>query len=163
LYALNPGSTVRCFAAWSLWFAGRPAEALVRIREAVTLARESSEPHSLAHALSFAAMLHQVRTEPDMARQYAEATMSLSSEDGAGMNQGIRLCARARALTLLRGGISHLPQIREGPSAWESTGARLMGPHCLGLLAVALRSALQREEGLRVLEEALATAEATGE
>jgi len=163
LYALNPGSTVRCFAAWALWFAGRPVQALVRIREAVTLARESSEPHSLAHALSFAAMLHQVRREPDMARQYAEATISVSREHGLVLYHAMAMIARGWALTLMSGSDAHLPQIREGLAAWESTGARLMRPQCLGLLADALRATSQPEEGLRVLDEALATAEATGE
>ena len=49
--ALNAGVAVRCFAGWCLWFMGHPDRALVRIREAVALARRLSEPHGLAHAL----------------------------------------------------------------------------------------------------------------
>src|SRR6185369_4044813 len=44
LYALNPGVAMPCFAAWALWCIGRPDQALARIEEALTLARE----HGLA-------------------------------------------------------------------------------------------------------------------
>ena len=52
VYAQNPGVAMRCFAAWALWFLGQPDQALNRMQEALTLARELSEPHGLAYALS---------------------------------------------------------------------------------------------------------------
>ena len=42
-YTQNPGVGMRCFAAWALWFLGQPDQALNRVQEALTLARELSD------------------------------------------------------------------------------------------------------------------------
>src|SRR5262249_55472138 len=49
LYTQNPGAAIRCFAAWALWFLGQPDQAMDRMQEALTMARELNEPHGLAH------------------------------------------------------------------------------------------------------------------
>ena len=93
LYVQNPGVAMRCFAAWSLWFLGQPDQALERIQEALNLARELSEPHGLAQALFFAAVLHQLRREERKAQEDAEAAIAVS------VNMGwrcIRRCQRLR-------------------------------------------------------------------
>src|SRR2546426_4302395 len=82
IYAQNPGVAMRCFAAWAQWFLGQPDQALDRIHEALTLARELSEPHGLAHALFFAAILHQLRREQPIAQEHAEAAIAVCSEHG---------------------------------------------------------------------------------
>ena len=73
---------MRCHAAWTLWFLGQPDQALSRIKEALTQARELTEPHGLAHALFFAATLYQLRREEPMAQEHAEAVISFSLEHG---------------------------------------------------------------------------------
>src|SRR5262249_12079077 len=57
-YSQNSGVATQCHAAWALWFLGQPDQALDRVEKALTLARELSEPHGLAHALFFASILH---------------------------------------------------------------------------------------------------------
>src|SRR5262249_23209614 len=52
-------------------FLGRPDQALDRMEEALTLARDLSEPHGLARALFFAAILHQLRREALLAGLWA--------------------------------------------------------------------------------------------
>ncbi len=84
LYTQNPGVAMRCFAAWALWFLGQPDQALDRMQEALTLARELSEPHGMAHALFFAAILHQLRREARMAQEYAEAAIRRFQRTWAG-------------------------------------------------------------------------------
>src|SRR6185369_14012375 len=42
-YSQNPGVAMRCVAAWVLWFLGQTDQALERMQEALTLARELSE------------------------------------------------------------------------------------------------------------------------
>ena len=56
------------FSSWVHWILGSPDLALRRAREAIDLARGLEQPTSLAHALQFAAMLHQLRGEPEAAR-----------------------------------------------------------------------------------------------
>ena len=71
LFVTRRTRALRCsaHAAWALWFLGQPDQALDRIKKALALARELSEPHGLAHALSFAAILHQLRREERMAQE----------------------------------------------------------------------------------------------
>ena len=163
LYAQNPGVAMRCFAAWALWFLGQPDQALERIQEALTLARELSEPHGLAHALFFAAILHQFRREERMAQEHAEAAIAVSSEHGLVMYQAMATITRGWALIEQGRAEEAIEQMRQGLAAHQATGTELLRPHFLALLAEALGKAGQVEEGLRVLEEALAVAHRNGE
>jgi predicted ATPase len=138
---------MRCFAAWSLWFCGRPVESLVRMQEALTQARELSEPHSLAHALGFAAMLHQLRRERQVTLEYADAAIALSTEHGLVLYQAMGTILRGWALVGHSDNEDAIRQVRQGLAAWLTTGARLMRPHILGLLAEALLAASHPEEG----------------
>ncbi len=159
-YAMNPGVALRCFAAWSQWFLGRPDAAVECVGEAVTLARVLSEPPSLAHALLFAAMLHQLRREPARVREYAEAAIDLSREHDLGFY--LAMAKVAHGWTLV--GVNRqdaIVEMNDGIAGWSATGASLLRPHFLGMLAEAFPSG--DAQGLRALEEALALADATGE
>jgi len=56
-----------------------------------------------------------------------------------------------------------IEQMRQGIAACQVTGAQLMRPHFLSLLAEALEPSSRDDEGLRLLDDALAMTEATGE
>ena len=68
--------------ARALWALGYPDDAVRRLREALSLARELSHPFSLAFAVYFAAVVHQYRQEWQATRELAEALMALSVEQG---------------------------------------------------------------------------------
>ena len=160
--ALNPGVAVRCFAGWCLWFIGQPDRGLVRIQEAVALARDLSEPHGLAHALVFAAVFHQLRRERAMALRHADAAMAVAAEHGLVFYGAMAQIARGWAL-IGRGNDEHAAEeMRQGLAGWQRTGAQLMKPHFLALLAEA-SAPTNPQEGLRVLDEALALVQSTGE
>ena len=163
LYALNPGVVMRCFAAWALWFLGQPDQALVRMREALAVARELSEPHGLAHALFFAAILHQLRREERMAYEHAQAAIAVSIEHGLLMYQAMATIAQGWALTEQGLHEEGIEQMREGLAACKATGTELLHPHFLALLAGALGKARQPEQALRGLEEALMAAHRNGD
>ena len=161
--ALNPGVAVRCFAGWCLWFMGEPDRGLAQIQEAVALARQLSEPHGLAHALFFAGVLHQLRRDRPMAQQCADDVIVLAGEYGLVLYGAAARIIRGWAL-LGRGDDEHAAeQIREGLAAWQDTGAELMRPHFLALLAEAYAATNQHDQALCLLDEALMLAEATGE
>jgi predicted ATPase len=163
LYALNPGVAMPCFAAWALWVLGQPDQALDRIQEALALARELSEPLSLAHALLFAAILHQLRREERLAQEHTEAALAVSSEHGLVLYQAMATVMRGWALLKQGRPEAAIEQMRQGLAALQATGTELMRPHFLALLAEALGKARQPEEGLRASEEALAVAQRNGE
>jgi DNA-binding winged helix-turn-helix (wHTH) protein/predicted ATPase len=163
LYAQNPGVAMPCFAAWALWFLGQPDQALGRIGEALTLARELSEPHGLAHALCFAAILHQLRKEERMALEHAEAAIAVSREHGLVLYQAMATVTRAWALTKQGRQEEPIEQMREGIAAQQATGTEVVLPHFLALLGEALDKTGQVEEGLCVVERALAVVHRNGE
>jgi len=163
LYVQNPGVAMRCFAAWSLWFLGQPDQAVKRIHEAVDLARELSEPHGLAQALFFAAGLHQLRRETRKAQEDAEAAIAVSREHGLSLYQAMSTATRGWAMILQGRQEEGMEQMGEGLAAHRLTGAEVILPHFLGLLVEAFAKAGQVEEGLRVLDEALAVVHRNGE
>lgn len=155
LYALNPGIAMPCLAAWVLWFLGQPDQSLKRIQEGLTLARALSEPNGLAHALCFAAVLHQLRREERMAREHAEAAIAVSREQGLAMYPALATVIRGWSLFEQQQQDGAIEQMREGIEALQATGTEFVRPHFLGLLAEALGKARQHEEALRMLEDAL--------
>ena len=163
LYVQNPGVAMRCFAAWSLWFLGQPDQALERIHDAVDLARELFEPHGLAQALFFAAVLHQLRREERKAQEDAEAAIAVSREHGLSLYQAMSTATRGWALILQGQHEEGMKQMGEGLAAHRLTGAEVILPHFLALMVEAFAKAGQVEEGLRVLDEALAVIHRNGE
>lgn len=161
-YVQNPASVSRCFAAWTLYSLGLADQALRRIQEALILARESSDPHSLAHVFSFATVLHQLRREERLAQERAEAAIALSSEHGLVFYLAQATIARGWTLAEQGRPVEGIEQMRQGLTADEATGAKLLRPHLLALLAEALGKAGRPEEGLTVLAEALVVSRQSG-
>lgn len=163
-YSQNSEVAMRSHAAWVHWFLGQPDQALKQMQETLTLARELGEPHGLAHAFYFAAVVRQLRREHRLAQECAEAVIAISSEHGLALYQSFATIVRGWAL--IEQGLLHeegIGQMRQGLVAHSATGARLARPHFLALLAEALGRVRQAEEGLRVLEEALEVAHHHGE
>jgi DNA-binding winged helix-turn-helix (wHTH) protein/predicted ATPase len=163
LYAQTPGVAMRCFAAWTLWFLGRPDRALERMNEALILADELSEPNGLAPAFFFAAVLHQLRREPRKAQECAEAALSVSTEHGLVLYQAMSTIIRGWTL-IEQGRLEEaIEQMRHGLAAHRATGTEVICPHFMALLAEALGKTGQTEEALRVSQEALVMADRNGE
>jgi predicted ATPase len=160
--ALNPGVAMRCFASWSLWFIGRPDTAVVRMREAVELARSLSEPHGLAHALVFAGILHQLRREPTVTRQHADEAMALAAEHGLVLYRAMAEVLTGWAIASQEQAPDAVERMRQGLDRWESTGARLVRPQFLALLADSCPPDAT-DQRLGILDEALSLADTTGE
>ncbi len=162
-YWHDPGMACRSIAAWTLWFLGYPDQALQRSREALTLARELSHPFSLAAALSFAGLLHQLRREEQITQERAEAAMSLSmeAEFPVWVAVAATLCGWARAEE--GQGEEGIAQLRQGLAAWRAMGAETISTWYLVMLAEAYGRTGQAEEGLTAPAEALVTVDKNGE
>ncbi len=163
LYALNPGVAMPCFAAWALWFVGRPDQALDRMKEAVALARELREPQGLAHAYFFATVLYHLRRDHQMTQQYAEAVVDISREHGLVLYQAMATLMQGWILS--EHGREHegIDLMREGLAALDATGTALVRPHFLALLATALSRVEHNEEALQLLDEAITMVSNNGE
>ena len=163
LYGEDTGVTCRSYAAWTLWLLGYPAQAWLQMDEALGLAQQIAHPFSLSFALCSAAIFHQLRREEHVTQERAEATIVLATEQGfpfwtAG---GSILCGWALARHgQAREGIA---QLIEGLRAIHATGAEMLQPYILTLLAEVHGTLGEPEAGLTALAEALTRAETTGE
>jgi Predicted ATPase len=162
-YTQDPGVACRSFAAWALWFLGYPDQALRRSQEALTLAEELSYPFSRAFALAFAASLHQLGREGKAAQERTETLLALTHEQGFMFFSAAATIVRGWALAEQGQAEEGIAQIRQGLIAFRATGARMLVPNYLGLLAEACMRAGQTEEGLSILAEALTEVDKTGE
>jgi class 3 adenylate cyclase/predicted ATPase len=161
----HPGwdSGVRIFAAWTLWYLGYPDQGLARSQEALTWAQQSARPFSLGFALSFAAVFHQLRREGHTAQEYAEASLSIATDQGFPYWRGRGSVLRGWALAYQGQAQAGIEQIYQGMMAWRATGGELMRPYYLALLAEAHGIMGQPETGLTVLTEAFMLMDTTGE
>ncbi len=163
LYALNPGVAMPCFAAWTHWFMGQPDVAVELIQKALKLAHELSEPHSLTHALLFAAVLYQLRRDGVRAREHADAAIAASTKHGLAMYHAMATIMRGWTLIDERRGEEAVQEIETGLAALRATGTELVRPHFLALLAEALKELGRHNEALSALDQALELAQRTGE
>jgi predicted ATPase len=170
-YGMDPGVNCRAYAALTLWWLGYQDQALQRSHEALTLARELAHPLSLAIALFFAAWLHHFRREWLRTHERAEAAIALSAEQGFALFVAggtiFRGCALAEGNPEPGTGQRHveegMAQMQQGLAAWRATGAEVLRPYGLALLARASAKLGQPEAGLTLLAEALAVTNNTGE
>jgi len=170
-YGEDPGVVCRAYACVTLWWLGYPDQALQRSDEAQTLARELAHPYSLGFALFWAALLHQFRREWHLAQERAEALIALSAEQGfaqlvagATIFRGCALAERDPEPGTGQGQVEEgMAQMQQGLAALRATGAEVLRPYGLALLAKASAKLGQREAGLTLLAEALAVTNDTGE
>jgi class 3 adenylate cyclase/predicted ATPase len=163
LYAEDPGVVCRGFAAWGLWFLGYPDQALKKIHETLALAQELSHPFSLAVGLMNACIVYSLRQEWQAAQERAEALIVLATEQGFTLWLAWVTILRGWALAEQGRGEEGIAQMSQGIGAWRATGAELLRPHFLALLAEAYGKAGQAEEGLAALAEALEVVDKSGE
>src|SRR5262249_31047663 len=130
---------------------------------ALILAQELAHPLTLSWAPGVAARLYQLRREAEVAQKQTEACMALSAEHG--FAYWLTTATTLRGWTLAAQGrrAEGLAQLRQGLDACGAMGAALVRPYFFALLAEVYGNEGQSEEGLRMLSEALAAMEKTGE
>ncbi len=151
-FVQDPGVVCRSYTAFSMCLLGFSRQARSSVRQAVSLARRLAHPHSLAYALGCAALVsHMCRDERDT-RLFAEETLAVSREHGFAywLAMGTILVADSQPQAAGR-----IEQIRQGLDDWGSTGAEVMRPYYLAVLAEAYATAGRLADGLQAVEEAV--------
>jgi len=147
----------------SLAYLGYADQALRRRREMVTLAQGLAHPLSLAAALSWTARFHQLRREPQVVHELAEAVIALATTQGFPQWWALGIVLWGWALAEQGQAAEGVAEIRQGLAAWRATGAEVGRQWRLLLLAEAQGNMGQTVEGLATLAEALAVVECTGD
>jgi class 3 adenylate cyclase/predicted ATPase len=170
LYAFDPGAGCRRALGLALWLLGYPDQALQQSREAIRLEQARAHAYGLAGALAFGAVLHQHRREEEDVLERAEATIRISADLGfpywTVWGRILRAWVRSeRAQPPVDGRqrTESLAEIRETLAGYAASGAEVIVPYWLALLAEVARRTGQVEEGLSALTEAFVVVERTGE
>jgi predicted ATPase/class 3 adenylate cyclase len=149
--------------AWVLWLRGFPHQALQQSAQALALARDLSHPFSLAYALNFMTMFQQLRQDVSAAHEHAVANMTLSAAQGFPVFETLGRLMQGWARAAQGQVEEGLAQLLQGWAAYQATGAALFRSYFLSRLAEAYGYGQQPEAGLRVLAEALAAEQTSGE
>ncbi|MEH2513886.1 class 3 adenylate cyclase/predicted ATPase [Nitrobacteraceae bacterium AZCC 1564] len=163
VYGLNMSVFCRAYISHCDWHLGYPIRSLEIAEEGLALARDISHPFSIAQALNYLAMLHQFRRRPEAALKSAAEAHDICTEYRFDYYGAWSSLVRAWA-------IAESGQLDEGLAAFDAaledfrrTNAGLRISHHLGLLAELHRKAGEVVAGLRLVDEALAIADANSE
>jgi tetratricopeptide (TPR) repeat protein len=152
----NPGVACHYWASLSLWFLGRPADSLARMRASLALAESLDRSYLRIAPELYAARLHHHRREPDEVIRHATVASALARQHGYGFHEAMSQILLAWADAM--GGKPHraIERVRAGLAVHDTAGVALDRPYCLGILAEVLclsgRDEAAREaitEGLR--------------
>ena len=160
-YGLDLGVLARSYLAWELWQLGYPDQAMHHSQAALTLAQGVSHPQTLVYSLVWRAILHQHRREAPAAYEQAEAATTLATEQGFAYWLARGTVLHGWALAMQGQAEQGIAEMRQGLTADLATGAQVMQPYYLGLLAEAYGEGGHSEEGLPLLAEALAVMDTT--
>jgi len=161
-YGQDIGVSAFVQLSFALWHRGYPDQSARAADRALALSRQLGHAHTLAYAFSHAGVAAVFAR--DVATVYARSNdcVAVASEHGFA-----QWAARGRILQgwadAQKGeATTGIGRIRDGMAASAATGTRSNTPFYLALLAEALAFAGKIEEGLAALDDALATAAASG-
>jgi len=156
---VDTGITCLSHAIWTLWQLGYSEQALQRANEAIALGQRLSDPRSLVHAGLFVGVLRQYRREVSAARENAEMMIAISAEHGLTDYSAFAtsLCGWAMAEQGRRQ--EGIAQIQEGLAMSRATGAEILRPYFLSLLAEAYIETGRLDDGMSALTGALEAAD----
>jgi DNA-binding winged helix-turn-helix (wHTH) protein/predicted ATPase len=152
----DAGVCCRLFLARSLALGGKASQAVSACDQALSLAQEIGHPLTLALAHGFAAGAHQTLRNVGAVRAHAAAALNISREQGFGLMLGWAAALHAWADQDRLG-------VTEALSAIRKTGNQSFLPYFLALAAETFLVASEPRPALRLLDEAFALTNLTGE
>jgi DNA-binding SARP family transcriptional activator/predicted ATPase len=153
----------RAWQSHAVWCLGYPDRALRLGHEAVQIAGDLQLPFNQALAATYLALLQQLRADRATARQQAEAAYELTVRYKAPYYQAWASILLRYAEAWDQPDMDHIARLRAAIEEFTLSGARLRLPYYLGLLARLHRRSGQVEEGLAVIDEAMAEARTNNE
>jgi len=163
LAGFDCGIAAMAWDSLAAWVLGYPDQALAGIEAATGLARSLGHPHTLTYTLSFRSWLLHFRREWGAALAEAQNVLALADEHGLPLWKLWATTLGGSAM--LEEGQIHQgrERITRGCEAVRAAGARITLSQTLGLVAQAHARCGDSHQGLAAVEEALATAEGSGE
>src|SRR5205823_1527613 len=132
---VDRGVVAHAYAAWCHVYLGHPNRALAVSEEAVALAKCVEHPLSLAHAVSWAGLVHFERGEHDRVQERAEEVVVLAERLGFPLYLGLRRLLRGFARVESGEGEAGIVEIREAMGELARIGTGGGAPQILAKLA----------------------------
>jgi predicted ATPase len=142
---------------------GYPDQAQQRSYEALALARKLSRPYDVVFALNQAVVLHQLLREGHTAYERAEEAMAFCMEQGFTQQLAMGTILQGWGLAAQGQADRGIAQMHQGLAASQAAGIGFGRAPVLAQLAEVYGYIGQTEAGLRLLAEALAVMDRTGE
>jgi DNA-binding SARP family transcriptional activator/predicted ATPase len=158
-YSQDPKVICLCRLAFDLWCLGYPHQARRVQQEGLALAQALSHPYSLAYALIWDAMLRSAMGEVNLTRERAEAGIALSQKYHLGLWPLWAKVLRGWAIAAEGEPEIGIAEIQDGVAVMLASGARFVEPYASILLAEQFARISRVEQGLALLNDALATVE----
>lgn len=159
----DPGVMCLCYSAWSLWQLGFPDEARQRVVAVVAHAEQIGHRFSIGEAYGFHAAVLHFRGENREALASAERAVKICEEYGFAVWLAHARVMRGRIAAELGDVAAGIEEMRQGYESWADSGAVVTTPFYLALRAEGLALDRRPEDGLALLEQALAIVNRTGE
>jgi predicted ATPase len=163
LYGQDPGIGCQGHMAQALWMLGYPDQAQQRSDAALALARKLSHPYSVVFALNQAVVLHQLRREGRAAFERTEEVMAFCMEQGFTQQLAMGTILQGWGLAAHGQTDRGMALMHQGLAASQAAGIELGRAPVLAQLAEIYGHTGQNEAGLRLLVEAQAVMDRTGE
>jgi predicted ATPase len=160
---VDTGVAIQTHLALTLWLLGYPSQARRSMNDALLLAQKLNHPFSQAYAWLCVAWQRELCGEQQNIREPAEKAVAICAEHRFPFWGAVASMLAGWAL-VEQGAVGEgIAQMRQGRAAIEATGAQVFLTHPLCLLVKAHVKAGRVEEGLTVLDEALAMVTSTGD
>jgi class 3 adenylate cyclase/predicted ATPase len=156
LYGYNTGTACLGRTGINLWILGYPDRSRERCRQALALAREVPDPHSLAAVLDMVGIVYQFCGDRQTTQTYTNELATLASEHDFGQFSALAGIRQGWLLGELGQYETGLTQMRHGLAAWQATGAERSQPYLLCFVAEAYRKIQRAAEGIATVDAALA-------
>jgi predicted ATPase len=155
VYGDNPATSARSCLAEVLWLLGHVDQARRRSEENLTILRSFVEhPYSVAFGLDIAAFLRQYLRDPHAAGVLVDEALAISEAHGLALIGAMASVVKGW-VTACSGELEEgIAEMRRGLAAQLATGAELLRPWWLFLIAEACERAGAARQGLELLDEA---------
>jgi predicted ATPase/class 3 adenylate cyclase len=159
----DPGVCGKALGALSLWMLGYPEQAGRSANEAIVLAESLDYAPSLAHALAFAGLCHQLRRDAPMVMECSERLVALASEHRLAQYRAVGAIARGWAIAHQERAAEGLAELRRGLDDYAATHVKAWFVYFKASLAEAYYRVGEAKLGLDAVNEAVALSNSLSE